>query len=224
MAITAGIFGNGTNLKDRYISDQKKLALNVKHWKELGLRIVLTSGTYDLFHVGHAEYLERAKDLGDLLIVGVDSDEKVRARKGPHRPVVPEDERIRVLSHLRHVDAITIKPFGEKSNALIKLIRPDVLVMSKSTKHKREDIEEKKKYCGKVVLLEPQAETSTSAKVRLLHVSGAGRFAEEVVPKLSSLIENRLAKGSKELAQTIAQDIPKLIEDSLRKLDKKEKR
>jgi bifunctional ADP-heptose synthase (sugar kinase/adenylyltransferase) len=54
MAITAGIFGNGTNLEDRYIPDQKKLALSVKRWKDLGLRIVLTSGTYDLFHVGHA--------------------------------------------------------------------------------------------------------------------------------------------------------------------------
>ena len=219
MAITAGIFGNGTNLDDRYIPDQKKLAVLVKRWKELGLRIVLTSGTYDLFHVGHAEYLERAKHLGDLLIVGVDSDAKVRIRKGPNRPVVPEEERVRILSHLRHVDAITIKLPSEKPNALIKLIRPDILVLSKSTKHKKEDIEEKSKYCGKVVLLPPQAETSTSAKVRLLHVSGAGKFAEEVVPKLSAIIESRLAENSKKLAETIARDIPSVIEDSLRQLD-----
>jgi rfaE bifunctional protein nucleotidyltransferase chain/domain len=224
MAITAGIFGNGTNLEDRYIPDQKKLALSVKRWKDLGLRIVLTSGTYDLFHVGHAEYLERAKELGDLLIVGVDSDEKVRERKGLHRPVVPEEERIRVISHLRHVDAITIKPFSGKPNALIKLIRPDVLVLSKSTKHKKEDIEEKKKYCGKVILLDPQAETSTSAKVRLLHVSGAGRFAEEIVPKLSALIEKRLTDNSKALAETIALDIPNLIGDALNSLDGNKKK
>jgi len=219
MAISAGIFGNGTNLKDRYIPDQKKLASLVKHWKESGLRIVLTSGTYDLFHVGHAEYLERAKELGDLLIVGVDSDAKVKARKGPNRPVVPEQERIQILSHLRHVDAITIKGITEKPNGLIKLIRPDVLVLSKTTKHKKEDIEEKKKYCGRVVLLAPQAETSTSAKVRLLHVSGAGSFAEEVTPKISALIEKRLTDNSKELADTIAKDIPALIEKSLRSLD-----
>jgi D-beta-D-heptose 7-phosphate kinase/D-beta-D-heptose 1-phosphate adenosyltransferase len=219
MAITAGIFENGTNLSDRYVPDHKRLAVLVKRWKELGLKIVLTSGTYDLFHVGHAEYLERAKELGDLLIVGVDSDLKVKARKGPNRPVVPEEERIRILSHLRHVDAITIKLHSEKPNGLIRLIRPDVLVLSKSTNHKKEDIEEKKKWCGKVVLLPPQAETSTSAKVRLLHVSGAGRFAEEIVPKLSTLIQDRLTDNSKKLAETIAGDIPDLIEASLRLLD-----
>ncbi len=219
MAINVGIFGDGTNLKDRYISDPKKLASLVRHWKELGLRIVLTSGTYDLFHVGHAEYLEQAKKQGDLLIVGVDSDAKVKERKGPHRPVVPEGERVHILSHLRHVDAITLKPAKEKPNALIKLIRPDVLVLSKSTKHKKEDIEEKKKYCGRIILLPPQSETSTSAKVRLLHVSGAGRFAEAITPKLSAMIEERLQESSRELAGAIAADIPKLIEETLRTLD-----
>src|SRR3990167_8790336 len=110
MAIKTGIFGDGANIKDRYIRDYKKLGELVKHWKKLGLKIVLTSGSWDLFHVGHAQYLERAKGLGDLLIVGVDSDANVRARKGPHRPVVPEVERVHILSHLRHVDAITLKP------------------------------------------------------------------------------------------------------------------
>jgi rfaE bifunctional protein nucleotidyltransferase chain/domain len=189
MAIKAGIFGDGTNIKDRYISDYKKLGQLVKRWKELGLKIVLTSGTWDLFHVGHAEYLERAKGLGDLLIVGVDSDKKVKIRKGPHRPVVPQEERVRILCHLRHVDTVTLKPHDEKANALIKIVRPDVLVMSKSTNHKPEDIKEKKKYVGKIVLLEPQASTSTSAKVRLLHTSGADRFAKEVANRIPALMD-----------------------------------
>lgn len=219
MAITAGIFGNGTNLDDRYIPDHKKLGVLVKRWKEMGLRIVLTSGTYDLFHVGHAEYLERAKGLGDLLIVGVDSDEKVRARKGPHRPVVPEVERIQILSHLRHVDVITIKTTKEKPNGLIKLIQPDILVVSKSTKHKKDDLDEKRKYCGKVVLLEPQAETSTSAKVRLLHTSGADRFARALVPKLSELIRQKITENAQLLATLVADDIPAVMEDSLRSLE-----
>jgi D-glycero-beta-D-manno-heptose 1-phosphate adenylyltransferase len=189
MAIKAGIFGDGTNLKDRYIKDHKKLGDLVKHWKKLGLKVVLTSGTCDLFHVGHAQYLEQAKNLGDLLIVGVDSDEKVRARKGPHRPVVPQTERISILCHLRHVDAVTLKPLQETPNALIKLVRPDILVMSKSTKHTSKDIKEKKKHVGKIVLMDPQAQTSTSAKVRLLHVSGADRFAKEVANRIPSLME-----------------------------------
>ena len=218
MAINAGIFGDSSDLEDRFIADHRKLGELVKHWKQLGLRIVLTSGTFDLFHVGHAEYLKKAKEQGDLLIVGVDSDAKVRARKGPHRPVVSENERVLILAHLRHVDAITLKPEKEKANALIKLIRPDVLVLSKSTKHKKGDIDEKKKYCGKVVLLQPQAQTSTSAKVRLLHVSGAGKFAAEITPKLSALIEEKLVGNSKELTEAIANEIPRVIQESLQDL------
>ncbi|MEK7530775.1 MAG: adenylyltransferase/cytidyltransferase family protein [Patescibacteria group bacterium] len=189
MAIKAGIFGDDTNTKHRLISDYKKLAKLVRHWKELGLKIVLTSGTWDLFHIGHAEYLKQAKEYGDLLIVGVDSDEKVRARKGPHRPVVPEKERVEILCHLRHVDVVTIKPLSEKANELIKLIKPDVLVMSESTKHRAGDIKEKKKYARKIILMKPQASTSTSAKVRLLHVSGADRFAKEVANRIPGLME-----------------------------------
>lgn len=197
MAIKAGIFGDGTNLKDRYIPNHKKLGQMVRRWKELGLKIVLTSGTWDLFHVGHAEYLERAKGLGDLLIVGVDSDKKVKIRKGPHRPVVPQGERVQILCHLRHVDAVTLKPHDEKQNALIKLVRPDVLVMSKTTKHQVADIKEKQKYVGRIVLLQPQSQTSTSAKVRLLHTSGADRFAKEVAGRIPALMEEVMQSLSK---------------------------
>lgn len=215
MAIKAGIFGDGSNLDVRYIPDYAKLREQVNSWKRMGLRIVLTSGTWDLFHVGHAEYFEKAKMQGDLLIVGVDSDEKVRARKGPHRPVVPQDERVRILSHVRHVDVVTLKEASEKQNALIRLVAPDILVMSKSTKHSKEDIREKSKYCGKVVLLEPQASTSTSAKIRLLHVSGADNFAKDLVPKLTALVEAQVLGGSHEIARQIAESIPSLVEKSL---------
>jgi rfaE bifunctional protein nucleotidyltransferase chain/domain len=218
MGITTGIFGHKTSLNDRFITDQKKLAVLVKHWKGLGLKIVLTSGTYDLFHVGHAEYLERAKELGDLLIVGVDSDEKVRARKGPHRPVVPQEERVRILSHVRHVDVIVLKPARARPNALIRLVRPDVLVLSKSTDHKEEHIKDKKEFCGIIALLEPQAETSTSAKVRLLHVSGADAFAKKLVPKLTQLVKEKLPKESKHIAQSIADEIPHIMDITLAEL------
>jgi D-beta-D-heptose 7-phosphate kinase/D-beta-D-heptose 1-phosphate adenosyltransferase len=109
--------------------------------------------------------------MGDLLIVGVDSDEKVRARKGPHRPIVPEMERVHILSHCRHVDVITLKPHKEEKNSLIKLISPDVLVVSESTKHGEEEVDEKAQYCGEIIVLEPQASTSTSAKIRLIQIS-----------------------------------------------------
>ncbi len=171
MGINAGIFGDSAALEQRYIPDPEKLSELVTYWKKLGLRIVLTSGTFDLFHIGHAQYLEKAKAMGDLLIVGVDSDEKVKARKGPHRPIVPEMERVHILSHCRHVDVITLKPHQEEKNSLIKLVSPHVLVVSESTKHDEDEVDEKSKYCGEIVILEPQAETSTSAKIRLIQIS-----------------------------------------------------
>lgn len=218
MSVNAGIFGDGTSLESRYIRDHKKLATLVKYWKDMGLKVVLTSGTFDLFHIGHAEYLERAKAMGDILIVGVDSDAKVRDRKGPHRPVVSEEERVGILSHVRHVDVITLKGAKDPKNNLIKLLRPDVLVLSKSTKHKKEDAKEKGKYCGKVVELMPQSATSTSAKVRLLHTTGADTFAKELIPHMNKLVERELADGSRELAIKLAAQIPGIIEDVLKKV------
>lgn len=170
MAINKGIFGDETNLKDRLITDQKKLGELVAHWKGTGLTVVLTSGTWDLFHVGHAQYLEKAKKLGDILIVGVDSDEKVKKRKGPHRPIVPEEERVQILSHIRHVDVISLKHSKDPADNLIKKVKPDILVVSKTTKHAKQDLQQKKKYCGRVIEFPSQSKTSTSAKVRLMHV------------------------------------------------------
>lgn len=170
MAINAGIFGDKTSFEDRYIPDHDKLVELVGYWKNLGLKIVLTSGTFDLFHIGHAQYLEKAKELGDVLIVGVDSDQRVKMRKGPDRPIVPEDERVLILAHCRHADVITLKNADDPSSHLIKIVQPDILVVSKSTKHKDEEVREKAQYTGEIVILEPQAETSTSAKVRLIQI------------------------------------------------------
>jgi len=171
MAINTGIFGDTTSFEHRYISDHDRLAELVLYWKKLGLKIVLTSGTFDLFHIGHAQYLEKAKSYGDLLIIGVDSDVKVKERKGPHRPIVPEIERVQILSHCRHADVITLKKHDDPKNHLIKLVSPDVLVVSESTKHVDGEVDEKAQYCKEIILLEPQSETSTSAKLRLIQIT-----------------------------------------------------
>lgn len=171
MAINAGIFGDTTSIEHRFIHDHEKLRELVVSWKKLGLRIVLTSGTFDLFHIGHAQYLEKAKALGDVLVIGVDSDAKVRQRKGPHRPIVPEMERVQILTHSRHADVITLKGVDDPPNHLIMLIQPDVLVVSKSTGFEDGVVDEKAQYCGEMVVLEPQSETSTTAKIRLIQIS-----------------------------------------------------
>ena len=92
-----------------------------------GKRVVFTNGLFDVLHVGHLDYLERARALGDALIVAVNSDSSARALKGPAHPLLPEDERARLLAALRVVDAVVI--FEELTACnLIRLLRPDIYV------------------------------------------------------------------------------------------------
>jgi D-glycero-beta-D-manno-heptose 1-phosphate adenylyltransferase len=91
-----------------------------------GGRVVFTNGCFDLVHVGHVRYLAQARAMGDLLIVGVNSDAGVRRLKGPTRPIVPERERAEVLSALRSVDAVAF--FDQDTPLdLIRHLLPDIL-------------------------------------------------------------------------------------------------
>ena len=92
-----------------------------------GRAVVLTNGVFDLLHVGHLRYLEAARGLGDLLIVGVNSDASTRALKGPERPLVPEGERAELVAGLACVDAAVVFP-EPTAAALVEAIRPAVWV------------------------------------------------------------------------------------------------
>jgi len=174
------------------ILNLKELKKAVAHCKGLGLRIVLTMGSWDMVHIGHARYFMEAKKHGDILVVGVDSDEKVRARKGPERPIVPQDERMEMVRHLRYVDLVTLKEYKSPKWNLIKLIRPDVLIATKETYNELQ-IKELHKYCVKVVVLEPRATTSTSAKIRRLQIMTAKKLEETLRPKIIKTIEEVLS-------------------------------
>lgn len=189
-----GIFGSGSNFKDRFVPDYNRLKDFVNHCKGLGLKVVLTQGTYDMVHIGHGRYFEEAKKYGDLLIVGVDSDKKVKARKGPDRPIVPQAERLEMLAHLRSVDVVTIKELNVPKWHLIKTVCPDVLIVTKETleKYSKEEIKEMSSYCGKVITLAPMATTSTSAKIRLLQLKLAKKFEKAIIPKLVDTISAAL--------------------------------
>ena len=92
-----------------------------------GGKVVFTNGVFDILHPGHIRYLQEARQLGDALIIGINSDRSVGANKGPERPITPEAERAEVLSALEAVDAVAI--FDEETPAeIIKRIEPDVLV------------------------------------------------------------------------------------------------
>jgi rfaE bifunctional protein nucleotidyltransferase chain/domain len=95
--------------------------------KSEGRKIVFTNGVFDIIHRGHVEYLSEAKSLGDVLIVGLNSDKSVKSIKGDKRPIVPEENRAFVLAGLKPVDFVVL--FGEDTPYnLIKAIVPDVLV------------------------------------------------------------------------------------------------
>ena len=96
-------------------------------WRADGKKIVFTNGCFDLLHPGHTRYLKQARGMGDVLIVGINSDESVQKLKGPGRPVLSEGERAEVLLSLKWVDAVV--PFSESTPLeLIKAVVPHVLV------------------------------------------------------------------------------------------------
>ncbi len=169
----------------------------IAKYRKQGKKIVLTQGSFDMVHIGHARYCEEAKKYGDVLIVGVDSDEKVRHRKGPDRPVVPQEERLEMLTYLRSVDEVVLKELSEPKYALIKAVKPDVLIATKET-YTPEKIKELEKICGKVVVLEPMATTSTSAKLRRLQIGAAKKISANLSSKLIKTIEQVLEELKEE--------------------------
>ncbi len=103
------------------------LIIRRQEWKDNGRRVVFTNGCFDLLHPGHIRLLEQARALGDLLVVGVNSDRSVRGLKGEGRPLLPQAERAELLAALAAVDAVTI--FDEPTpRELIAALLPDVLV------------------------------------------------------------------------------------------------
>src|SRR3954464_8570705 len=92
------------------ILDRNRLIARVAIARRAGARIVLANGCFDILHVGHVRYLEGARALGDLLVVGINADEQVRILKGEGRPLVPERERAEIVAGLRAVDFVTIFP------------------------------------------------------------------------------------------------------------------
>ena len=109
------------------IKGRKELLGIIKNLKAKGKRIVFTNGCFDLLHLGHVRYLEKAKSLGDVLVVGVNSDSSVRKLKGRKRPILPEGERTEILSGLGCVDYVTI--FDEADPLkLITSLKPNLLV------------------------------------------------------------------------------------------------
>jgi rfaE bifunctional protein nucleotidyltransferase chain/domain len=124
------------HIKSKILSEEN-LNILINEWREKNQKIVFTNGCFDLLHLGHIDYLAKAKDLGDKLIIGVNTDDSVRRLKGVYRPLQDENSRLHILAALEFVDAVIL--FNEDTPyELIKKIQPDVLV--KGADYKIEDI------------------------------------------------------------------------------------
>ena len=108
------------------ILDKERLLVKLTDWKEEDKKIVFTNGCFDLIHLGHIEVIARSADLGDILIIGVNTDNSIKRLKGKNRPIVEEISRAKQLAALEFVDAVVF--FDQDTPMdLIKMINPNVI-------------------------------------------------------------------------------------------------
>ncbi len=201
-----GMVGTMSDFEGRYFPNYAALTEHLGHYRALQPegKVGFVSGVWDLPHLGHLTYIEKAHEGVDLLVVGVDTDEITRARKKKgelDRPIVLFEERARNLSFLRAVDIITV--VGEDFIEVLSAVRPDRIVFSKTTREMTEEHRsEYQKYVGEIVLLDAQAppETvSTTARIRLMRIGAfqeaERRLEESLVETVRSTFE-QLREGS----------------------------
>jgi len=133
-------------------------------WKRAGKTVVFTNGCYDLLHPGHVRLLEKARSLGDLLVLALNTDSSVQRLKGPTRPLIPERERAELAASLAAVDAVTL--FDEDTpRELIAGLLPDILVKGADWAHWIAGREEVEASGGKVLALPLEPGYSTTGIV-----------------------------------------------------------
>lgn len=180
--------------KDRFVSEHEDLVKLISVLRSMGCIIGFTTGVWDMYHLGHAEYIHRGKketaklypDADHIImVVGVDTDEFTKQRKGPNRPIVPQDERLRVLGHARAVDVLALQ---HEADQLFKIVAHDVRIISESTTD-LPLLETIQSQCAYVVNLQPQAETSTTARIRRLTFDGAAGVLLKVERALAAVLK-----------------------------------
>jgi len=148
-------------MKDK-IKSLTELKTTIEKLREEGKIIVFTNGCFDILHPGHIRYLREAKALGDILIVGLNSDSSVKSIKGDNRPIIPEDERAEMLAALEDIDYIVI--FSEDTPLnLLSTLEPDIL--AKGGDYNIDQVvgrELVEAYGGKVIVLGEVKKYSTS--------------------------------------------------------------
>jgi len=201
-----------TEFKNTYFGfyeNYGELMEKINALRVLGAKISMTQGVYDLYHPGHKRYLKQAQSFGDILVVAVDSDEYTRLRKqseNERRPVVPFDERVEILSSVRFVNILTVRNSQEHEidpYHVIKIVHPDVLVLSRSTKDITEkDYEALREFCGDVQVLDPTAVISTTKRLRELLMDGAGILVDRIL----EVIHDHFQQAGREVVMSKRKD------------------
>jgi len=155
------------NWKKRLIDQADLMDLHDK-LKEKGKKIIFTAGAWDMLHVGQARYLQEAKEMGDILVVGVSSNAAIRKVKGPNRPILDEKVRAEMLANLKSADFVTIMP-EPSCQPTLGLLQPDVYVTVKEdwNENYKESKEYKTvtKYGGEVKVLDRQSPYISTTKI-----------------------------------------------------------
>ncbi len=124
-------------IQSKILNNSTELDALLADWRAKGYKIVFTNGCFDLLHRGHVDYLTKARDLGDKLFLGLNTDASVSKLKGKHRPIQDEQSRLHIMASLQCVDAVIL--FDEETPyELIKAVQPDILV--KGADYKPENI------------------------------------------------------------------------------------
>ncbi len=148
------------------ILERENLVARVNAEKEKGRSVVLANGCFDVLHAGHVRYLEGARALGDILVVGINSDNQVNRLKGQGRPILPELDRAEIVASLKAVDLVTI--FDEPTvTELLLAIRPDI--HAKGTDYTEETVPERdvvRSFGGRVRIVGDPKDHSTSEMLR----------------------------------------------------------
>ena len=153
--------------KKRLISQSDLMTLHEK-LQEKGKKVVFTAGSWDLLHVGQCRYLEEARALGDILVVGVSSNEAIRRVKGPNKPILDEKIRSEMLTYLRSVDFVTMLP-EPSCQPTLGLLKPDVFVTVRedwaADYQNSKEYKTVTKYGGEVKVVDRQSTALSTTKI-----------------------------------------------------------
>lgn len=153
-------------MNDERVLDRTTVIDRVRAARDRGLTVVLANGCFDVLHAGHVRYLEAAKAIGDILVVGINSDEQVARLKGVGRPLLPESERAEIVAALSAVDLVTI--FNEPTvEELLLAIKPDI--HAKGTDYTEDTVPERdvvRSFGGRTAIVGDPKDHSTSDLIR----------------------------------------------------------